>query len=162
MIEYVNGDLFKNLNVGKNILIPHCVNDIGAWGAGFVIPLAKAFPISREEYLKASNNNEIYLGKVQYVDCTPKNSKTNKIIVANMCAQHNTISVGNKKPVKYAALTKCMEDIALKMEESIRFYKVFEIYCPKFCSGLAGGNWDFIEELIDEIWGDIKVTVFCI
>ena len=35
-----------------------------------------------------------------------------------------------------------------------------EIRCPMFGSGLAGGNWAFIEELIDEIWiGDYNVPV---
>jgi len=33
-----------------------------------------------------------------------------------------------------------------------------EIHCPKFGSGLSGGDWNFISDLIDDIWG--KYTVF--
>jgi hypothetical protein len=35
------------------------------------------------------------------------------------------------------------------------------IICPKFGSGLAGGKWDFIEELIIDCWckQSIDVTV---
>jgi hypothetical protein len=35
-----------------------------------------------------------------------------------------------------------------------------EIHCPKFGSGLAGGNWAFIEDLIEDIWGKYSVTVY--
>ena len=34
-----------------------------------------------------------------------------------------------------------------------------EIHCPKFGSGLAGGNWNFISDLIDDVWGRYNVTV---
>jgi hypothetical protein len=35
-------------------------------------------------------------------------------------------------------------------------FKDSDIYAPKFGSGLAGGNWEFIEELIDEILVDVR------
>jgi hypothetical protein len=35
-----------------------------------------------------------------------------------------------------------------------------EIHCPKFGSGLAGGNWDFISNLIEDIWSKYHVTVY--
>ena len=35
-----------------------------------------------------------------------------------------------------------------------------EIHCPKFGSGLAGGNWHFIENLIEDIWTAYFVTVY--
>jgi hypothetical protein len=35
-----------------------------------------------------------------------------------------------------------------------------EIHSPKFGSGLAGGNWNFIEELIKDIWYDCEVFVY--
>lgn len=34
------------------------------------------------------------------------------------------------------------------------------IHCPKFGSGLAGGNWLFIEDLISDIWKNIPVFVY--
>ena len=35
-----------------------------------------------------------------------------------------------------------------------------EIHCPKFGSGLAGGNWEFIKDLIEDIWGRYFVTIY--
>jgi hypothetical protein len=36
----------------------------------------------------------------------------------------------------------------------------YEIHAPKFGSGLAGGNWNFIENLIEDIWIDIPVYIY--
>jgi len=38
--------------------------------------------------------------------------------------------------------------------------KTTQIHAPLFGSGLAGGNWDFIEELINEIWDGYDITVW--
>jgi hypothetical protein len=35
-----------------------------------------------------------------------------------------------------------------------------QIHAPKFGCGLAGGNWNFISELINDIWGKFFVTVY--
>jgi len=37
-----------------------------------------------------------------------------------------------------------------------------EIHCPQFGSGLAGGNWEFITELIEDIWVEngLAITVY--
>jgi hypothetical protein len=35
-----------------------------------------------------------------------------------------------------------------------------EIHAPKFGSGLAGGNWNFISDLIEDIWGKYNVFIY--
>jgi hypothetical protein len=35
-----------------------------------------------------------------------------------------------------------------------------EIHAPKFGSGLAGGNWNFISELINDVWYDLQVYIY--
>jgi hypothetical protein len=78
-----------------------------------------------------------------------------------MVAQHSTIKKGEKVPIRYWALTRCMMYVAHKMQKGVDLY-ADEIWCPKFGAGLAKGNWDYIETLINEIWVDagIPVTVF--
>ena len=39
-------------------------------------------------------------------------------------------------------------------------FKKVEINSPKFGSGLAGGNWYFINDLIEDIWGDFNVYIY--
>ena len=35
-----------------------------------------------------------------------------------------------------------------------------QIHAPKFGSGLAGGNWNFISCLIEDIWDGIPVFIY--
>jgi hypothetical protein len=82
-----------------------------------------------------------------------------KVMVANMIAQHRHIGVGEKRPIRYVALMECMRKVKLCMNGK---YGPKEIYCPKFGSDRARGHWPTIEALIEEIWVDkaIDVTVF--
>jgi len=159
-IIHVNGDLFDYIQEAKYrdvpTVIPHICNNIGAWGSGFVVPLGEHFPIAKKVYLAKHNGIiGLRLGEVQFplVD--------ENIYVANMIAQDgiSSRSTGdrsrvNAKPIRYAALCDCLEQINKQ-------FKGADIHAPKFGSGLAGGNWEFIEELIDEILVDVRsICVF--
>jgi len=162
MIQYKIGNLFELLPENDSVkIICHIVNSVGGWGKGFVLPLAKAYPMSEQEYRnwhKKGKGNSLgimipfELGKVQFVSCN-KN-----VFVANMVGQEGTVlGVDGRPPIRYSALVKCMQDVA-------RIAKILnaDIVAPKFGSGLAGGDWTFIETLINECWcdWDIPVTIY--
>ena len=154
-INYLIGDATKPKHNNKNIIIPHVCNDKGGWGAGFVVALSKRWPEPEERYRREfrSGKNK-YLGNVHFVHVEDSNYPVN-IYVANMIAQEGTISRENKKPLKYRALANCMDEVkysALKINA--------EIHAPRFGSALAGGNWSFIEELIQEIWIENNINVY--
>jgi hypothetical protein len=176
-LRIVKGDLFASLldNSDKNILIPHCCNDIGAMGSGFIIPLinySKApqecyfhwfgkptekenfDPIQPDHYRFWVSNKTPKLGEWQLV------AVNKKVAIANMIGQHGVKSITNQTPIKYWAISKIMSFIRDRIVEGK--LQVDEIRCPRFGSGLAGGNKEFIEALIKEIWVDagIKVTIF--
>ena len=154
-IEYKTGDLFSDARLSDStslIILPHVCNDLGAMGAGFVVPLCKRWPQVKTRYV----NHCLYNSKM----CIPKLGTVHwvwvedNVYIANMIAQHG---IGfDEKPIRYAALVKCMEEVANFAQ------KTRQIIAPKFGAGLAGGNWSFIEELIDEIWvaKNISVTIW--
>ena len=80
-----------------------------------------------------------------------------------MIGQDGTVSPDNPKPVKYRALANAMGEVIgyIDMIQSQTVLPVV-IHTCKFGSDLAGGRWEFIEELIKEIWVDagIDVTVY--
>ncbi len=86
------------------------------------------------------------------------------IFVINMIAQYGIYGGWGERPLKYNSLVKCMEDVVFFVEEiqSTAKDKTIRIIAPKFCSELAGGEWEFIEELIKDIWIDrnIPVTIY--
>ena len=136
-IKYVKGNLIEALPYwsGKKVIVPHIVNNVGKFGSGFAAAVMKTYPIVRSEYIDWIG---YIMGAVQFVKIN------DNLQFANMVGQMGTIGPKNPKPIKY---------LALRYEE---------IVCPKFGSGLANGNWEFIEELIEEIWieRNIIVTVY--
>ena len=167
MIQYKVGDLFENLPDNKIIVIPHVCNDVGAFGGGFVVPLARNFPTAKIEYQKEINMNQFLekrsIGLLNTV--VAEDNEHRKVIVENMIAQTGLINANNPRPLKYWALVKCM----LKVARNIRMMshsminvdnREIEIHAPKFGSCLAGGDFSFIKILIEEIWGDFDVTIY--
>lgn len=151
LFSETQGDLFDYVldpNNTNHIMIPHVCNNMQAWGAGFVLPLAKHFPKTKEQYLQIEDI-EIKLGYTQYVVNRPSDKRT--IVVANMIAQ----TLGGTRPLYYNKLVNCMEDVAAKFKNS----NLHEIVCPRFGSALAGGDWNFIKELIYDCWIRRGITV---
>ena len=149
MINYYVGDVFEEIKNIKNktIIIPHVCNDVGGWGAGFVVPLGKNFPESKERYIKLSKEGDIPLGYTQLVYCE---NECNIVVVCNMIAQHGTVGPNNSKPIKYGALAECLNRIKI-----LCLYKENpEIHTCAFDSALAGGNWGIIATLLEEIIPD--------
>lgn len=149
-IKYIEGDLFKGLSETERILLPHICNNRRAWGAGFVLPLGHNFPAARDAYLNWASSvtlNPFELGRTQFVEIKESLS------VANMVAQ----TLGGKRPLFYNHLAVCMEDVAQYAINSKS-----KIICPMFGSGLAGGDWNFIEKLIEDSWlkRGLNVTVY--
>jgi O-acetyl-ADP-ribose deacetylase (regulator of RNase III) len=143
-LSYVIGDA-TNPQREDNKLIIHIVNDIGAWGAGFVLALSKRWKEPEETYRA---EKKYVLSNVQFVKVAPD------IYVANMIAQHGikatytplipfTDRVTPMPPIRYDALLICLRKVnieALKLNATI--------HAPRFGAGLAGGKWSIIEKLI--------------
>lgn len=163
MIQYKIGNLFELLPEDNTVkIIAHIVNSIGAWGSGFVLPLAKAYPIAEQKYRQWHKDGQCFskwcfggsedvrfgLGNVQFVGCI------NNVAVANMIGQEGVGMDNGNPPIRYSALATCMKNVA-RVAKGLDA----EIHAPKFGAGLAGGNWDFIETLIKECWCDLDIPV---
>jgi O-acetyl-ADP-ribose deacetylase (regulator of RNase III) len=180
-LEYKVGDLFAHTpTTGPTVkVIAHVCNDIGGWGSGFVVPLARKYPEAEAQYREwhrqgFSQNQTFELGHVSLVPVQAPDFENNEVsngtvIVSNMIAQHGTISTPakgrknvDKTPLRYWALAQCMKRLA----DAIDIFPnagviVTEFHVPKFGSDLAGGDWNVIETLIEEMWVPVgNVTVY--
>ena len=148
-ITYRTKDLFTAVNGDDDALIVHITNNAGQWGAGFVIPLAQRYPRTKQIY--DSHDSSLELGRVCFIEAEEDSS----LFVANMCAQDNVNTTDGRR-VNYGALVTCMQKVKTYCEN----YNITEIHAPLFGSGLAGGDWDIIEELMEYIWDDLDVTIY--
>jgi hypothetical protein len=155
----IQGDLFnaENLSGEQRIVIPHVCNDKGKWGAGFVIPLGRAFPASKEMFNARFADGSGVQGTTQFSLCGYRPH----VVVANMVAQtlftREQKIVRQDRPLSYRSLAACMNSVG---DYAVAYES--RIVCPRFGSALAGGNWEFIKELIKDFWVDrgVDVTVF--
>lgn len=167
-IKYIEGDLFTHIHaqmvVGERFIsIPHVCNNIGKMGSGFVVPLYQQWPevkLRYEDWFRGEGEYQdqdryaMDLGRVQTVSCSVSDGA---VYVANMIAQNETIGT-DPKPIRYAALCDCMAEVANGLID----HQNAEIHCPMFGCDRARGTWEFIEELIAEIWlsKDLPVYVY--
>jgi hypothetical protein len=128
-------------------MVPHVCNDVYAWGAGFVVPLGRKYPKTRQTFIESE---KLALGTTQFVQVEPT------ITVANMIGQHRIYPVNGVPPIRYDALRTCMEQVrdeCLKTPGTV-------IHAPRFGCGLAGGDPAKIDALINELWKDFDVTIY--
>lgn len=164
-VRYVEGDLFRHLSdVGGKVYVPHVVNSVGAWGAGFVIPLGRQYPKAREAYLAWAKKSpapegvtyplegsDFRLGRTQFVQVD------DRVTVCNMVAQEGT---GGVRPLRYNALARCLDQVgelvhdtaSAGMTDYTQEPVVPTILAPMFGAGLAGGDWLYIQDLIEDCW----------
>jgi len=150
-IKYINGDATSPEGRDKKI-ITHVCNDVGAWGKGFVLAISKRWPYPERAYRDLFDSRAYHakLGFVQFIRVNPST------IVANMLAQH---SFGDKDgpPIRYDAVRTCLEKVA-----AFAIKEKASIHMPRIGCGLAGGNWEEIEPIINEtlISRGLEVTVY--
>jgi O-acetyl-ADP-ribose deacetylase (regulator of RNase III) len=126
-------------------VIAHIVNDIGAWGAGFVVALARSWPTAKHDYHTWHQHGpDFKLGKTRAVLVSDDTSDDGEVWVANMLAQHGIgRNPDGTPPIRYGALAECPRQ-ASQAAENIGA----ELHMPRIGCGLAGGTWDRVEPII--------------
>lgn len=170
-IQYTNKNLFQitrdRVTAGNNgctVFIPHVCNNIDAFGAGFAAQVAEKYPIVKADYHMLGKtflrNN---MGHAQFIKVFEDPKHRHKLFFVNMIAQNGLINKSNPRPLNYVGLVKSMLSLSNYIQNQTGFssgQEKVEIHCPKFGSGLAGGNWNFISDLIEDIWSKFFVIVY--
>ena len=166
-----NDDIFDSIkkrthteNCGSTVIVPHVCNNIDIFDAGFAAQVAKHYPEVKANYHMLGKsflrNN---LGHSQIIKVYEQPKYKHKLFFVNMIAQNGVRSSKNPRPLNYAGLVRSMIQISQFILSNTAFLQKnenVEIHAPKFGSGLAGGNWHFINELIDDIWGKYNVFIY--
>jgi len=136
-IGYVVGGATQPIGATSAAII-HVCNDVGAWGAGFVLAISKRWP-EPEKAFRASKYHG--LGDCQPVFVGPG------LWVINMYAQGGIRRLDDLSiPLRYDALVQCLRNI----HDWAVFGEVASIHMPRIGCGLAGGSWRIVEAIIQE------------
>ena len=170
-IQYTNKNLFQitrdRVTAGNNgctVFIPHVCNNIDAFGAGFAAQVADKYPIVKADYhMLGKTFLKSNMGHSQFIKVFEDPKYRHKLFFVNMIAQNGLINKSNPRPLNYVGLVKAMLSVSNYIQNQTGFTnnsEHVEIHCPKFGSGLAGGNWNFIQDLIEDIWTKYNVFVY--
>lgn len=132
----------------RPVIVAHVVNDVGVFGAGFALAVAKRWPVAREDYRRwHAHGSNFTLGgtRLTRVD--------GQLWVMHLLAQHG-IGRGAVR-IRYDALGECLRALAKEAKTLDA-----AVAMPRIGSGLAGGDWTRIEALIAEACADVDVTVY--
>jgi O-acetyl-ADP-ribose deacetylase (regulator of RNase III) len=151
-IDYVSGDATAPIGSGQRIIV-HVCNDIGAWGKGFVMAVSRKWPLPERHYRNWHRQlgENLPLGAVQFVEVAAD------IRVANLVGQHEIKRQNNETPIRYDAIRVGLASVA---GEAVRLRA--SIHMPRIGTGLAGGSWGKIAQIIEQelCSKGIAVTVY--
>lgn len=158
MITYIDGDLIKLAQEGHFDVIVHGCNCFSTMGAGIAPQMAKAFGCDKFNMEKMGRTIN-KLGNIDYEYCavpfSPESKDEKSMAVVNAYTQHkygSNHSDGDVAPFDYEAFTICMRKINQVFGGRI-------IGMPKIGAGLAGGDWNRIEKIIEKELSNLKVVV---
>jgi O-acetyl-ADP-ribose deacetylase (regulator of RNase III) len=144
-INYVIGDATQPQGEGKKIIC-HICNDIGAWGAGFVLAISKRWSYP-EQFYRARQGYPLGHADILKVE--------DDIYVANMIGQHRTgFDKDGNPPIRYTSVADALFSVNKVAEEMGA-----TLHMPRIGCGLAGGEWSVIEAILKE-FVTVDVTVY--
>ena len=151
-IRYVTGDALSPVRQkpGAPIVIPHVCNNVGAFGAGFALAVARKYPVAKASY---QTMDRLDLGAVRVFPVDPGNG----MWIANMIAQDGLPSAKRRVVIDYDALADCLFQVAAECADLGA-----EVHMPRIGCGLAGGRWERVEAIIQQtlIHNRIPVTIY--
>ena len=161
-ISFILGDATTPLKkFGKNYIL-HITNNLGLWGAGFVVALSRKWDEPEKTYRKAFEHSfgKMALGTTQFVPVSED------LVVVNMCAQEGVRTSREKvvdqnynvseyqegvPPIRYQALVTCLEKVVEEAKANATVGIPTTIHLPSMIGcGLAGGDFDIVCNIIEQ------------
>lgn len=161
-IQYVTGDATDPQGTGPRIIV-HCCNDLGKWGAGFVKALSARWGQAEDAYRRwhregkqmtvdapiMETSGPFKLGEIQLVLVAPK------LWVCNLIGQHGVgFEQGQRPPIRYEAIQQ-----GLRKLSRIALAREATVHMPRMGTGLAGGRWEGVEQMVNEELATKRVSV---
>jgi len=145
MIKYIDGDLVKEAELFD--VIAHCCNCFCTMGSGIAPQIKAKFPDAYAADCETVRGDESKLGTISFSDDTTP-------IVVNLYGQYGFDGRRHgQMDLDYIALRSALR--AMKEQFSGLLFGM-----PKIGAGLAGGDWDVIEKIIeDELEGERVIIV---
>lgn len=143
-MKTLNGNLITLAKNGHFDCIVHGCNCLNTWGAGIAFQMKQHFPEAYDVDRHTIKGYKAKLGNYT------KHQYPSGLIIINAYTQYRPGP--NPLEENYQAIT----DVFLKIKEK---FSGMRIGIPAIGSGLAGGDFDTIYKIIEDVMGDEDVTM---
>jgi O-acetyl-ADP-ribose deacetylase (regulator of RNase III) len=146
MIQYQTGDVCEALRKGEIDVLIHGCNAQGVMGSGIAKQIKEQFPLAYTIYKRQERHYGLSLSNFSTAKI-----EDNKFIV-NLITQDQYLPRGVCH-LDYDALE-------LGLKEIDKLFHCGKIGMPKIGAGLAGGDWEKIEGIINEVFKERTIYVY--
>lgn len=139
----------KNILSSNEDIIVHGCNCQGKMGSGVALAIRNKWPEAYRAYVYKYKNFGLQLGEIQAIPI-----ENGRFIINAMTQEF--YGRDGKRYVSYEAIESCMQKISDFMKE----YGLHSIAMPPIGSGLGGGDWNIIKEIIKEKLCDFEIFIY--
>ena len=147
MIIYVKGNLLKS----DCDVIAHGCNCFCTMGSGIARQIRQKYPGAYQADLETINGDLKKLGAFSLF-------KSEDFDIYNLYTQYKYGS--DKVHLVYAALELSLITMKYHLQWEYENYSELKIGFPKIGCGLAGGDWEKVSKIIENVFSDIDVYVY--
>ena len=157
-INYLKGDAtVPQGSPDEHKIIVHNCNNVGAWGAGFVMAISKKWASPEAYYRRWAYVGKCPLSKVPFQLGQIQVVQVEKdISVCNLVGQSGCGHLNMLPPVRYQSIHEGLIRLRLRLESA---GDKVSIHMPYLGAGLSGGHWPTIWKIIDGVFGNIDYPV---
>jgi O-acetyl-ADP-ribose deacetylase (regulator of RNase III) len=149
-ITYLKGDASAPRGSSPRLIV-QIVNDSAfTWGGGFSLAIRQKWPTAQQAYRQWAydNRQHLSLGNVHLAEAE------DNLAVVSMVAQRG-YGPSDKPRIRYSALRSCLERLSVFAAK-----EKATVHMPRIGTGLAGGSWNIVSELIDDVLCRAGINVF--
>lgn len=155
----LSGDLVQMADKGQFDLIVHGCNCFCTMGAGIALTIKNNWIEAYNADLKTAKGDANKLGSYSSVIVDTKANKKSLTII-NMYTQYDIgYSLDGIPPVDYTAIHDGFFHLNKQYKDKRRDGKKLKVGIPYIGAGLAGGDWEAIERLINVAAPDLDITL---
>jgi O-acetyl-ADP-ribose deacetylase (regulator of RNase III) len=149
-MKYLDGDLIRFARAGKFQVIVHGCNCFNTMGGGIARQVRMECPEAWQKDQQTIQGDKNKLGTITYALIEPKDARNSEFYCVNGYTQYDFGS--DKVNVDYNAVRSVMKKVCSLFPDK-------KIGLPLIGAGLAGGDWNIIEQIIKEELEDKDVDI---
>ena len=164
-LKYVQGDLLKAATSGRLNVIAHQANCFCKGRRGIAPLIFKTFPGSKFVDDQTDVGGWYKMGDLSHAFNYAENSPDDPIWVFNLYGQYHFDQYSKDYGTRYWALGKALEKMAMVIETRKSLHHswtgstTLEVGFPLIGCGLAGGDWEIVEEMIKYAFRNSNVNI---